>query len=59
MKKILVVGLLAVNLLNAGKIELSGSVFSDNQKMLTSRYMGFIKSVNVSEGDRVKNGELL
>ena len=59
MKKILVVGLLAVNLLNAGKIELSGSVFSDNQKMLTSRYMGFIKSVNVSEGDRVKKGELL
>ena len=59
MKKILVVGLLAANLLNAGKIELSGSVFSDNQKMLTSRYMGFIKSVNVSEGDRVKKGELL
>jgi RND family efflux transporter MFP subunit len=59
MKKILIIGLLAVNILNAGKIELSGSVFSDNQKMLTSRFMGFIKSVNVSEGDRVKRGELL
>ncbi len=60
MKKILWIGLLLVgNLLYAGKVELSGAVFSDNQKMLTSRFMGFVKSVNVSEGDRVKKGQLL
>ncbi len=59
MKKILWLGLLLGNLLYAGKVELSGAVFSDNQKMLTSRFMGFVKSVNVSEGDRVKKGQLL
>jgi RND family efflux transporter MFP subunit len=59
MKRVLIAGLFVANIVYAGKIELSGSVFSDNQKMLTSRFMGFIKSVNVSEGDRVKKGQLL
>lgn len=40
-------------------IELSGSVVSDNQKMLTSRYMGYVKKMAVSEGDIVKKGQLL
>jgi len=38
---------------------LSGSVVSDNQKMMTSRYMGFVKEVLVGEGDVVKKGDLL
>ena len=38
---------------------LSGSVVSDNQKMMTSRYMGFVKEVLVAEGDVVKKGDLL
>jgi len=59
MGKILVL-LAAVSLsLSAMMFELSGAVVSDNQKMITSRYMGFVKNVNVSEGDRVKKGELL
>ena len=45
--------------LYAEVITLSGSVISDNQKMITSRYMGFAKEVRVSEGDVVKRGELL
>jgi len=40
-------------------INLSGSVVSDNQKMLTSRYMGYVKKMAVSEGDIVKKGQLL
>ena len=44
---------------NAAELLLSGSVISDNQKMITSRYMGFVKEVRVSEGDRVKKGTLL
>lgn len=40
-------------------LELSGSVISDNQKMLTSRYMGYVKNMAVSEGDIVKKGQLL
>ena len=44
---------------NAVDIELSGSVVSDNQKMITSRYMGYVKNMAVSEGDIVKKGQLL
>jgi len=59
MKKVLISLLIIGNFLYAARIELSGAVFSDNQKILTSRFMGFVKSVNVSEGDRVKKGQLL
>ena len=45
--------------LSAIEIQLSGSVVSDNQKMMTSRYMGFVKNMAVSEGDIVKKGQLL
>ncbi len=44
--------------LSAG-MSLSGSVFSDNQKMITSRNMGVVTQVNVSEGSRVRKGDLL
>jgi len=40
-------------------LQLSGSVVSDNQKMLTSRYMGYVKNMAVAEGDIVKKGQLL
>lgn len=45
--------------LSAAGLSLSGVVISDNQKMITSRNMGFVTSVNVSEGSRVRKGELL
>jgi RND family efflux transporter MFP subunit len=45
--------------LYAEVITLSGSVISDNQKMITSRFMGFVTNVKVSEGDYVKRGALL
>ncbi len=60
MKKILLVTIFGLTFtLNAFMLELSGTVVSDNKKMLTSRYMGFVQSVYVSEGDRVKKGKLL
>lgn len=43
----------------ANNIELSGTVISDNEKVITSRNMGFIKDVYVSEGSFVKKGQLL
>lgn len=46
-------------MLSAVEIDLSGSVVSDNQKMMTSRFMGFVKKMAVNEGDRVKKGDLL
>ena len=45
--------------LHAVEIDLSGSVVSDNQKMITSRYMGYVKNMAVAEGDIVKKGQLL
>ena len=43
MKKLLIIGLLvAVSSLNAIELELSGAVQSDNQKMITSRYLSLI-----------------
>ena len=59
MKKITLGLLILVNLSFAQTIELSSTVISDNEKYITSRYMGFIKNVKVSEGDKVKKGQLL
>jgi RND family efflux transporter MFP subunit len=60
MKKIIIILLIAyTTVINAVEIELSGSVISDNQKMMTSRYMGYVKNMAVSEGDIVKKGQLL
>lgn len=58
MKKIIAILLLS-SALFADPITLSGSVISDNQKMITSRFMGFVTQVNVSEGEKVKKGQLL
>ncbi|NPA94691.1 MAG: efflux RND transporter periplasmic adaptor subunit [Thermodesulfobacteria bacterium] len=59
MKKIIAAVLLTAAYTAAGVLELSGTVISDNQKMITSRFMGFVKNMQVSEGDRVKKGQLL
>ena len=45
--------------LNATSLTLSGSVISENQKTISSRYMGFVQAVYVKEGDIVKKGDLL
>ncbi len=60
MKKIIILCMFAfLTTLNALEINLSGSVISDNQKMMTSRYMGYVKNMAVSEGDIVKKDQLL
>lgn len=45
--------------LHATSITVSGVVTSDNEKSITSRYMGYIKEVLVDEGSVVKKGDLL
>ena len=60
MRRIAIVLLITLTtVVNAVEIDLSGSVISDNQKMMTSRYMGYVKNMAVSEGDIVKKGQLL
>ena len=58
MKKLLLFIALTGSLLAQG-LTLSGTVISDNEKMITSRFMGFVTKVNASEGDFVKKGKLL
>ncbi|MEA1915560.1 MAG: efflux RND transporter periplasmic adaptor subunit [Campylobacterota bacterium] len=50
---------LSTTALFAKTIELSATVISDNEKYITSRFMGFIKEVNVAAGDHVKKGKVL
>ena len=59
MKKLTLTLLLALSSLSALELDLSGSVISDNQKMITSRYMGIVKKMLVAEGDIVKKGQML
>ena len=58
MKKLLSILALAATLM-AEPLILSGSIISDNQKMITSRFMGFVTNVNVSEGEKVKRNQTL
>ncbi|MCW8838218.1 MAG: efflux RND transporter periplasmic adaptor subunit [Thiovulaceae bacterium] len=58
MKKLLILLAMGATLI-ADTLTLSGSVISDNQKMITSRFMGFVTQVNISEGEYVKKGQLL
>ncbi len=59
MKKLIVSLAFAAAALYAEGLTIAGSVISDNQKMITSRYMGFVTKVGPSEGERVKKGDLL
>ena len=45
--------------LSAETLTLSGTVISDNQKMITSRFMAFVTNVKTSEGERVKKNQVL
>ncbi|HHH19314.1 MAG TPA: efflux RND transporter periplasmic adaptor subunit [Campylobacterales bacterium] len=54
MKKLIFVTLLLISALKAEEITLTGTVVSDGQKMIGSRYMGYVKQVFVKLGDHVK-----
>lgn len=47
------------SLLFSEALTLSGSIISDNEKMITSRFMGFVTEVHVCEGEHVKKGDAL
>jgi RND family efflux transporter MFP subunit len=59
MKKTVLILILLTASLMADALTLSGSVISDNQKMITSRFMGFVTRVNVNEGEKVHRGKVL
>ena len=59
MKKILIVTFLLISSLKAEVMNITGTVVSDGQKMIGSRYMGYVKEVYVNIGDKVKREEPL
>ena len=54
MKKTLLALLFILTFAGAGEISLTGTVISNGQKMIGSRYMGYVKKVFVELGDYVK-----
>lgn len=58
MKKFIVLALLITNIF-ANIIELDGVTESQNEKIISSKMMGYITKVNVNEGDSVKKGDIL
>ncbi len=54
LNKILIVTILLISSLEANNITLTGTVVSDGQKMIGSRYMGYVKKVFVKLGDKVE-----
>lgn len=58
-KKILLATLLSATLLQATEMTLPGTVISNGQKMIGSRFMGYIKHVYVKLGDKVKREQNL
>ncbi|HHB94485.1 MAG TPA: efflux RND transporter periplasmic adaptor subunit [Campylobacterales bacterium] len=59
MRKIVLGLIIAISSSMAIEFDLSGAVISDNQKMITSRYMGIVKKMLVTDGEVVKKGQLL
>lgn len=59
MQKLLSMLLLVATLLPASMLTIPGTVISDSQKMIGSRYMGYIKKINYNIGDSVKRDDIL
>ena len=45
--------------LNAGELILTGTVISNNKKMIPARYMGYVKKINFEVGDSVEREDVL
>ncbi len=58
MRKIFLTTIFCANLF-ASQLDLTGIVTSDNEKIISSRNIGLIKEVYVSEGSHVKKGDIL
>ena len=58
MKYILLIAI-AISSLYSGNLVLTGTVISNNQKMIPARYMGYVKRVNFEVGDKVYREDIL
>ena len=59
MGKVLFVFLMLLSFLHASRFSVTGTVVSDNQKMIGARYMGYVKRINFEVGDKVYREDTL
>ena len=59
MLKIILLPLLLTLSLFAGSLSVTGTVVSDNQKMIGARFMGYVKHIYFNIGDKVKREDTL
>jgi len=57
--KLLIVIFITISSLFSAELVLTGTVISNNQKMIPARYMGYIKKINFEIGDSVKREDTL
>ncbi|MFA6192736.1 MAG: efflux RND transporter periplasmic adaptor subunit [Sulfurimonas sp.] len=57
--KYVILFLITVNSLFSADLVLTGTVISNNQKMIPARYMGYIKKINFEVGDMVQREDVL
>ncbi len=57
--KFIILALITISSLFGSKLVLTGTVVSNNQKMIPVRYMGYVKKVNFEVGDRVEREDVL
>lgn len=50
---------ISINILYSSELVLTGTVISNNQKMIAARYMGYIKKINFEIGDSVEREDVL
>jgi RND family efflux transporter MFP subunit len=58
-KKILLALIVSISASMAGSLSVTGTVVSDNQKMIGARYMGYVKDIYFEIGDKVKREDVL
>jgi len=51
--------ILLVSWLQSAEFSVTGTVVSDNQKMIGARYMGYVKRINFEIGDKVYREDTL
>ncbi len=57
--KFIILAFITMSSLFGSKLVLTGTVVSNNQKMIPVRYMGYVKKVNFEVGDRVEREDVL
>ncbi len=57
--RFLLAAVLLFGSLHAAELILTGTVISNNQKMIPARYMGYVKKINFEVGDEVKREDTL